>query len=90
MIGDARAHGIGQRDPARLVHRHQPWYTQRRIGTKCQRIEEIVIDTPIDHINAPRSAGGAHVDVVVVDKQVLSFYQFNAHLLGEERVFEIG
>ncbi len=57
---------------------------------KVERVDEIVVDSSIDHIDALRPGGGPHVDDVVVDEQVAALDQFDAHLARQKRVLEIG
>ena len=60
------------------------------IAPEAERVEEIVIDAAIDDVDAAQSGGGAHVDDVVVNEQVAAFDEFDAHLLREKCVLEIG
>ena len=51
---------------------------------------KIVVDAAIDDIHAAQAGGGAHVDDVVVHEQIAAFDQFDAHLLRQKSVLEIG
>ena len=64
--------------------------SERGIFPENLRIEKIIIDAPVDHVDAFRAARRAHVDELVPGEQVLSLHQFDAHLLRQKRVFEIG
>src|SRR6185437_15055724 len=50
IVGDAGAHGIGERDVAGGIGRHQPGYAERGIGPEGQGIEEVVVDPTIDDV----------------------------------------
>jgi len=84
------AHGVGQGHPARPVGPQNARHPQHGIGTEHLGIHEVVVDTPVDHIHPLGPLGGAHVPRVVFPEPVPAFHQFNAHLLGQEGVFEIG
>ena len=90
VVGDAGANGIGQRHATGAIGREQAGNAEHRILAENQRIEEIVVEAAIDHVNALRSARRAHEDRVVLDEQIAPFDKFDAHLLRQEGVFEIG
>ena len=75
---------------AGAVRRQQSRDAQHRILPEGERIQEIIIDAPIDHIHPLRTPGGAHVQHLIAHEQILALDQFHAHLLGQEGVFEIG
>ena len=54
-----------------------------------QGIEIIVVDSPIDDINALQAEGCSHVDDIIVNHQIPSLDQFYAHLPRQVRVFKI-
>ena len=60
------------------------------VRAERERIEEIVIDPAIDHVDALRPLGRAHVDEARLHEQVAAFDQIDAELVGEERVLVIG
>ena len=90
VVRDAGSDGVGQDDVAGTVGVEEAWDTEIRVATEAERIEEVVVNTAIDDVDALQARRGAHVDDVVVDEQVASFDQFDAHLLGEKGVLEIG
>ena len=53
------------------------------------RVEELVVDPAVDHIDTFESFGGAHEDLAIVDQEVTAFHQLDAHLPGEECVLEV-
>jgi hypothetical protein len=90
VVGHAGADGIAQRDVAAAVDVEQAGAAQRGVGAEGQRVEEVVVDAAVDHVDALGAARGAHVDEVVLDEQVLALDQLHAHLLREEGVLEVG
>ena len=54
VVGDAGADGVGERDVAGLVRRHQARHAERGVGPEGERIEEIVVDAAVDHVDALR------------------------------------
>ena len=74
----------------RAVGVQQAGDAEVRVGTECQRIEEVVVHAPVDHVDAAQAGRRPHVDDVVVDEQVAPFDERNAHLPREERVLEVG
>ena len=62
VVGDAGADRVGERDVAGLVGRHQARHAERGIRPEGERIEEVVVDAPVDHVDALRPLGRAHVD----------------------------
>ena len=67
----------------------QPWHSQRRVRPERQWVEEVVIESPVQDVNAPRTAGRAHVEHIIEHEEVLPFDELDAHLLGEESVLEV-
>src|SRR5690606_39360315 len=90
VVGHTGADRIGQRDAAGAVDRQQARYAECGIGTEGKRVEIVVVDATVDDVHSFRPARGTHVDGVVADEQILAFDQFNAHLLCEKSVFEVG
>ena len=89
VVGNAGADGVANVDMAGAVNVEQTGTAQRGGGSECQRVEEVIVHTPVNHIDAARPLRGAHVDEAVTHKQVLAFHQFHAHLLRQEGVLEI-
>ncbi len=69
---------------------NSPGDAQRGIGAECQRVDEVVVHAPVDHIHAAQAGGGAHVDEVVVNHQVAPLHQLDAHLSRQKGVLEVG
>ena len=90
VVGDAVAHGVGQRHISRAVGAHQAGNAQDGIRAEGERVQELVIHAPVDHIDALQAVNGFHVNDAAIHDQVAAFDQFDAHLLREEAVLEVG
>ena len=55
-----------------------------------QRIEIVIVDAPVDHVNLAFALGGAHIHRVVAAEKIRTLDQFNTHLPGQQRVLEVG
>ncbi len=70
---------------------HQTGHTQRAVLAEDLRIDEQVVDPPVDHVHPLETVDGAHVDALVVaDDEVDAFHERRTDALGEERVLEVG
>ena len=54
------------------------------------RIDEIVVDAPIDDVDPLEAPCRPHHDEPVLHHQIAPLYQLDAHLLGEEGMLEVG
>ena len=90
VVGHAVAHRVGDRDVAGPRRAHQPGDPEDRVGSEHDRVEEVVVDAAVDHVDALEAVGGAHRHDVVVDDEVATLDQLHAHLPGEEGVLEVG
>ena len=90
VVGDAGTRRVDYGDPPGAVNVEYARHAERRSRIEGQRIEKIVIDAPVHHINLHRLAGGAHVEPSVLHKQVVAGYQLHAHFISQESVFEKG
>ena len=59
-------------------------------GLKARGSRKFVVNPAVDHVDLLRPAGRAHEDPATVDEQILALDQFDAHLLGQEDMLEIG
>ena len=84
VVGDAGADCVGERDVAGLICRHQPCNAQGGIRAEGERIEKIVIDAAVDHVNALRTLRCAHVNDLVLDEEIAALDQLDAELVGEK------
>ena len=73
-----------------LIGRHQAGHPQGGVGTKCQRIEEVVVDAPVDHVYPLGALSRPHINNAGFDKQIAPFDQLDPELVGQERMLEIG
>ncbi|MCY1230398.1 hypothetical protein D9M72_428090 [compost metagenome] len=89
VVRHASADRIADGHVAGTVDRQQAGRAERGIVPEHQRIEEVVVDAPVDHVDALRPLRGAHEQVVVLDEQVAAFDQLHAHLLRQEGVLEV-
>ncbi len=90
VVGCAGADCVGKVHIALPVCGHQPGDAEDRIWAEGEGIEEVVIESAIDHIDPFEAFCGFHVDDVVFDDQVLADNDLYTHAPGEERVFEVG
>ena len=90
IVGHTGTDSIRQRNASGTVGAHQSRHAQHRIGAEGFRIDEVVVDAPVDHIDFLRPLGGAHEHGVVLHKQVNAFDQLDPHLLCKEGMFEVG
>ena len=89
VVGHPGADRVGERDAAPAVGGEEAGDAQHRVAAERERVEEIVVDAPVDHVHALGAARRLHVDRIVAHEQVLALDQFDAHLLREERVLEV-
>jgi len=52
-------------------------------------IEELVVDAPVDDVDALLAPGRTHVGVLVATHEVAALDQLDAHLACQERVLEV-
>ena len=68
----------------------QTGHSQRRVGPEGHRVEEVVVDPPVDHVHGGQPLDGAGIHGVVVHHEVPSLHQLDAHRPGQEGVLEVG
>ena len=90
VVPDPGAGGIGHGHPPFFINFHDPGNAQHGIRTEGPRIDEIVVDPAIEHIDPHGPLGGAHEYAIVGDHQVPALHQIDSHLPGQEGVFEVG
>ena len=90
VVGDAGADRVGDRDRARPVGADQPGTPEQRVGPELERVDERVVETPVDRVHALQPGGRAHVTDGVADDEVGRLDQLDAHLPRQERVLEVG
>src|SRR5580704_8860753 len=60
VVRDAGSDGVGQDDVAGTVGVEEAWDTQIRVATEAKRVEEVVVNTTIDDVDALQARRGAH------------------------------
>ena len=60
------------------------------LRVEFERIGEIAVDAPPDHVGALEAGDGAHMDLAVAHGEVAAFDQNEAEIAGEIGLFEIG
>ena len=63
VVGDAVARRVGQRHAAGAIGVHQARHAQHRVGAERLRVEEVVVDAAVDHVDPPQALGRPHPDV---------------------------
>ena len=53
VVRDAGADRVRQRDVARADRAEQPRDAEHRLGPEGERVEELVVDAPVDHVDLP-------------------------------------
>ena len=86
VVRDAGARGVGERHVPQPVRLHQPRDAEQGVGAEDERVEEVVVDPPVDDVDAAQAGGGARVDGAAVHDQVAALDQVGSELAGEEHV----
>ena len=90
VVGHAGARRVRQRHVARGPGAHQARHAERGILAEHLRVEEVVVDAPVDHVHARPAAHRLHVDAVVtIYREVAALDQLAAHLPREVGVLEV-
>ena len=74
--------------PARAAFRI-PAQPSTESGRNWSGIEVVVVDAPVDDVDALLARGRAHEDALVAAHEVATLDQLDAHLAREERVLEV-
>lgn len=90
VVGDAVAHGVGERDGARLGGAENARAADHRIGPEVQRIEEVVVEPPVYDMHRHLAPRGPHPDTVVAAGEIVPLDQLHPHQPGQQGVFEVG
>ena len=90
VVGNAGADCIGERHIAGNIGIKEARRAEHRVGPEDERIEESVVDPAVDHIDALRPFGRAHIDDIVAYQQIAAFDEFDAELIGQKGMFVIG
>ena len=65
-------------------------HAQHRVASEHQRVEEGIVDAPVDDVDLLEAQRRLHHQRAVDDDEVLALHQLDAHLVGKERVLEVG
>ncbi len=65
--------GVGNGDVASPGGAHDPSDAERRIRTEHDRVEEVIVDPSIHHVDSTEAPGGSDVQHVVLDNHVAAF-----------------
>ena len=82
IVSNSCARRVDQCYPAVAIHIHQSADADRRVGPQGARVEEVIVDAAVDHIDPFESPGRSHPDITVVDDQIRALDQLDSHLLG--------
>ena len=89
VVGDAVAGRVRDGHVAGSCGVEDARAPEHRLGAEVHRVEEVVVDPPVDDVDPLLAAGRAHVDPLVATHEVATLDQLDAHLAGEERVLEV-
>ena len=90
VVGDAGARRVDDGDAARAVDVEDAGHAEHRIRPEHERIEEVVVDAAVEDVDPAQAERRLHVQAAVEHHEILALDQIDAHLVGEERVLEIG
>ena len=90
VVGHAGSDGVGQRDAAGAIRGEESGNAKCGFGPEHTRVEEIVVDPAVDHVDSLRTFRRAHVYGIALNEKVDALDQLDAHLLGQECMFVIG
>lgn len=90
VVGDAVAHGVGERDGARLGGAEDARAADHRIGPEVQRIEEVVVEPSVYDMHRHLAPRGPHPDTVVTAGEIVPLDQLHPHQPCQQGVFEVG
>src|SRR4030095_14849572 len=65
-------------------------HAEKRIAAQLQRITEVIIQPPQNHIDWTQSAERLHEDAPVEHSEVCPFDEWESPLPRQERLFEVG
>ena len=59
VVGHAGPERVGQADLSRAIRRDQAGDAELAVSTERERVEEVVVDPPVDHVDPLRSRGSS-------------------------------
>ena len=90
VVGDPCSRRVDQRHVAGPIGIHEAWHPDNRVSAEHLRIEEVVVDPPVDDVDPLQSPRRPHEDLPVDDNQIGALHELHPHLPGEEAVLEVG
>ncbi len=67
-----------------------PGMPEHAVGAQVDRVEEVVVDAPVDDVHGLRARRRAHPDGVVAAVEVATLDELDAHVPGQEGVLVVG
>ena len=89
VVGDAGADRVGERHVAGAIGVEQAGHAEQAVLAEGERVEEVVVDAPVDDVDALHAPRRAVEDAVAVDDEIARLDDLDAHLAAEERVLEV-
>ena len=86
VVGHPVPNSVRDGDSAGSCCVHHSGTSHQRLRSELQRIEVLVVDSAVDHMNGYLPLGRPQEDVGAVTHEVTTFDQVDAHEAGEERV----
>ncbi len=86
----AGAKRIGERDAALADGLDEAGDAKPRMRVEFERIGEIAVDAPPDHVGALEAGDGAHMHLALAHGEIAALDQNEAEIAGEIGLFEIG
>ncbi len=90
VVCDPGADGVRERHVPGSVCVQQPRHAEQAVLPEGERVEEVVVDAPVDDVDALHATGRAVEDAVAMHDEIPRLDDLDAHLAPEERVLEVG
>ena len=69
---------------------HESGRAQHRVGPELHGVQEFVVDSAVNHVNARGAGGGAHPYSATRTEQVAAFNQLHPHQSCQQGVLKVG
>jgi hypothetical protein len=89
VVGDSIAGSVRDGDVPRRPGSQETAYAEEAVRTKRLRIEEGIVDPPINDVHALEAARRTEEDFVVIDAEIGAVHELEAHRAREEGVLEV-
>ncbi len=89
VVGDAVADRVRDRDVPEAGGEHEPGRAEHRVGPELLRVEELVVDAAVDHVDAGGTGGRAHPHAPAGAEQVAALDELDAHEPREQGVLVV-